>query len=99
VSFSPTRKLTFAKATAGKQGEAGGIPPEPPFRPPRPEAEAKRQTAKEPEKNVGSNFILAGSGLFFFLLFLLLFVTIYLYRIIAKQFNVSKLWKIIKEIN
>lgn len=50
MSFSPTRKLTFAKATAGKQGEAGGIPPEPPFRPPRPEAEAKRQTAKEPEK-------------------------------------------------
>ncbi len=31
-------------------GSAGGIPPEPPFRPPRPEAEAKRQTAKEPEK-------------------------------------------------
>jgi hypothetical protein len=29
---------------------AGGIPPEPPFRPPRFEAEAKKQTAKEPEK-------------------------------------------------
>jgi len=31
-------------------GSAGGIPPKPPFRPPRLEAEAKRQTAKEPEK-------------------------------------------------
>jgi len=31
-------------------GSAGGIPPEPPFRPPRLEAEAKRQNAKEPEK-------------------------------------------------
>gem|GEM_PF-5772196 len=31
-------------------GSAGGIPPDPPFRPPRLEAEAKRQTAKEPEK-------------------------------------------------
>jgi len=31
-------------------GSAGGIPPTPPFRPPRPEAEAKRQAAKEPEK-------------------------------------------------
>jgi hypothetical protein len=31
-------------------GSAGGIPPEPPIRPPRLEAEAKRQTAKEPEK-------------------------------------------------
>jgi len=31
-------------------GSAGGIPPELPFRPPRSEAEAKRQTAKEPEK-------------------------------------------------
>jgi len=31
-------------------GSAGGIPLEPPFRPPRLEAEAKRQTAKEPEK-------------------------------------------------
>jgi len=31
-------------------GLAGGIPPKPPFRPPRLEAEAKRQTAKEPEK-------------------------------------------------
>lgn len=36
---------------------------------------------------------------FLFLVFLLLFVIIYLYRIIAKQFNVSKLWKIIKKIN
>ena len=31
-------------------GSAGGIPPKPPFRPPRLEAEAKRQTTKEPEK-------------------------------------------------
>jgi len=31
-------------------GSAGGIPPKPPFRPPRPEAEAKRQIAKELEK-------------------------------------------------
>jgi hypothetical protein len=31
-------------------GSAGGIPPEPPIRPPRLEAEAKRQTAKESEK-------------------------------------------------
>jgi len=31
-------------------GSAGGIPPEPPFRPPRPKAEGERQTAKEPEK-------------------------------------------------
>jgi len=31
-------------------GSAGGIPPKPPFRPPRLEAKAKRQTAKEPEK-------------------------------------------------
>ncbi len=31
-------------------GSAGGIPPEPSFRPPRPKAEAKKQTAKEPEK-------------------------------------------------
>jgi len=28
---------------------AGRIPPKPPFRLPRPKAEAKRQTAKEPE--------------------------------------------------
>jgi len=31
-------------------GSAGGISPKPPFRPPRLEAEAKRQTAKEPKK-------------------------------------------------
>jgi len=32
-------------------GSAGGrAKTEPPFRPPRPKAEAKRQTAKEPEK-------------------------------------------------
>ncbi len=31
-------------------GEAGEIPPEPSSRPPRPEAESKMQTAKEPEK-------------------------------------------------
>jgi hypothetical protein len=31
-------------------GSAGGIPPKPTFRPPRLEAEAKRQTAKESEK-------------------------------------------------
>ncbi|MDW7988385.1 MAG: hypothetical protein RMJ65_06780 [candidate division WOR-3 bacterium] len=38
-------------------GSAGGIPPEPPFRPLCPEVETKKQTAKEPEKNIGSNFI------------------------------------------
>jgi len=33
-------------------GSAGGIPPELPFRPPRSEAEAKRQTAKEPARTL-----------------------------------------------
>jgi hypothetical protein len=31
-------------------GSAGGIPTEPPLRPPRQKAEAERQTVKEPEK-------------------------------------------------
>jgi len=48
-------------------GSAGGIPPKPPFRPPRLEAEAKRQTAKEPEKMSARTLFWpeAGFSLFF----------------------------------
>jgi len=45
-------------------GSAGGIPPEPPFRPPRLEAEAKRQTAKEPEKMSARTLFWPKAGFF-----------------------------------
>jgi len=63
-------------------GSAGGIPPAPPFRPPRPEAEAERQTAKEPEKNVGSNFILTRSGLFLFCLLVFILFGIIILKVL-----------------
>ncbi len=49
-------------------GSAGGIPPEPPFRPPRLEAEAKRQTAKEPEKMLARTLFWPEAGFSLFLL-------------------------------
>jgi len=39
------------------------------------------------------------ASLIFCLLVFIIFVIILVYRIIAEQFNVSKLWKIIKKIN
>jgi len=45
-------------------GSAGGIPPKPPFRPPRPEA--KRQTAKEPEKMSAQTLFWPEAGLSYF---------------------------------
>jgi hypothetical protein len=46
-------------------GSAGGIPPEPPLRPPRPKAEAKGQTAKEPEKMSARTLFWPEAGFYF----------------------------------
>ena len=52
TSFLPTGGVYLKKSELILRpiGSAGGIPLKPPSRPPRLEAEAKRQTAKEPEK-------------------------------------------------
>jgi len=46
-------------------GSAGGIPPEPPFRPPRQKAEAERQTAKEPGKMSTRTLFWPEAGFYF----------------------------------
>ena len=50
-------------------GSAGGIPPEPPFRPPRQKAEAEKQTAKEPEKMSARTLFWPEAGFSLFYLF------------------------------
>jgi len=47
--FDASTKLARNSAAESEGGQKF-LPPKPPFRPPRLEAEAKRQTAKEPEK-------------------------------------------------
>jgi len=59
-------------------GSAGGLPPEPPFRSPRPKAEAKRQTAKEPEKMSARTLFWSEAGFSYFpCLFLFYLVSLY----------------------
>jgi hypothetical protein len=57
-------------------GSAGGIPPEPPFRPPRQKAEAERQTAKEPGKMSARTLFWpeAGFSLFYFPCLILIYL-------------------------
>jgi hypothetical protein len=59
-------------------GSAGGIPPEPPSRTPRPEAEAERQTVKEPEKMSARTLFCPEAGFSYFpCLFLFYLVSLY----------------------
>jgi len=64
--------------------------------PPRLEAEAKRQTTKEPVKNVGSNFMDVRSGLFLVfktLPFIIIFVSIIVVELFVNNLMLSNYGK------
>jgi len=72
-------------------GSAGGIPPEPPFRPPRQKAGAERQTAKESEKMSARTLFWSEAGFSLFLIKFILFDSIKMKAITLLTTILSKL--------